>query len=42
MPAPWLLALLLAAIHQAVWWYVFSQLARHTDMFAIPSQPVQQ
>lgn len=33
LPSPWLLATLLAGIHQAVWWYVFVQLARHTDAF---------
>lgn len=34
MPAPWLLTLALAFVHQGVWWSTFVQLARHTDLFS--------
>ena len=37
LPAPWLLTLLLAVVHQGVWWSTFVQLARHTDVF-VPAQ----
>lgn len=33
LPSPWVFAAILAGIHQVVWWYVFAQLARHTDLF---------
>lgn len=33
MPPPWLLALLLAGVHQVVWWTTFAQVARRTDFF---------
>ncbi|MEI2809652.1 MAG: low temperature requirement protein A [Nocardioides sp.] len=39
LPAPWLLALLLAAVHMVVWWSIFVQLARHTDAFLPHSAP---
>ncbi len=34
LPAPWLLTLALALVHQGVWWSTFGQLARHTDVFS--------
>lgn len=33
LPAPWLMALSLAGVHMAAWWYVFAQMARNTDAF---------
>ncbi len=33
LPPAWLLTLLLALVHQAVWWSAFVQLAKHTQIF---------